>query len=364
MKAKTTEIRLSPEEARLLGQVRFSQEGDLYIARIEAGMSKDDVGVIARLLGRMKASWVRAMAGYVFAAGYNPFEICKRLDEGVLIIKKDGFFGTPRSRAEYLVRQALPDGITPEMLPILEPSAGTGGIATVAAEMLQIAPADVHVCESAPERLRILADQGFTPVGDDFIKLPSDNRYRVILMNPPFENSLDAAHVLKAMKHLAPGGILAAIVSYGVRENDADEYGRLRALADRIEDDPPGAFRESGTMIKTCTLVFRRPEGMQDEDIDAAVPQPIVKKESKMRVEYEPPEVILAQIAQNMSEFAVHMNEIANILGVSGGMEGLSRWLEKDDAQPAAPQPATPKVSRTKRKSPRTVNSGQLALFG
>jgi 16S rRNA G1207 methylase RsmC len=81
-------------------------------------------------------------------------------------------------------------------------------------------------------------------------------------MNPPFENSQDIEHVTHAYRFLGNGGRLVAIMSASVFfRSDA----RARAFQDFIdntgahwEELPPGAFKSSGTMVKTYLIAIDR----------------------------------------------------------------------------------------------------------
>jgi protein-L-isoaspartate O-methyltransferase len=131
-------------------------------------------------------------------------------------------FSTPPVEALLVVAAA---GIRPGMQ-VLEPSAGTGNIATLA----QLAGAQVDTNEIDPRRGRLLALQGFAPTAHDAERLdnllPPDKCYDAVVMNPPFSatggrvsghsTAFGARHVEQALLRLKPGGRLVAIVGQGM----------------------------------------------------------------------------------------------------------------------------------------------------
>lgn len=113
----------------------------------------------------------------------------------------------------------------------LEPSAGTGSIAT----MLELGGMKVTANEIAPRRAQLLREQGFTTTEYDaeFLHsvIPSDVDIHpdIIVMNPPFSatggrtashaTKYGAKHLKEALARLNEGGRLVAIVGQGMAYN-------------------------------------------------------------------------------------------------------------------------------------------------
>lgn len=131
-------------------------------------------------------------------------------------------FSTPPVTAFLMAHAAaLRPGMT-----VLEPSAGTGNLATFA----RLKGAQLHTNEIDPRRAGLLRLQGFEPTSFDAERLdnllPEHLRYDVILMNPPFSatggrveghsNAFGARHVEQALLRLKPGGRLVAILGAGM----------------------------------------------------------------------------------------------------------------------------------------------------
>lgn len=117
----------------------------------------------------------------------------------------------------------------------LEPSAGLGGIAVFG----RAAGAQVVLNELAPRRADMLGQvfPGTRIFREDAEQLhnilPDDIQPTVVVMNPPFssagtrgvkDRNIGAQHIQQALKRLAPGGRLVAIVGAGM-EYDAPAYG-------------------------------------------------------------------------------------------------------------------------------------------
>lgn len=131
-------------------------------------------------------------------------------------------FSTPPSQGAVVVSAAaLCPGMT-----VLEPSAGTGNLATLA----RLTGATVETNEIDPRRRRLLELQSFTPTAFDAERLdnllPLGKTYDAIVMNPPFSATggrvaghstfFGARHIEQALLRLKPGGRLVAVVGCGM----------------------------------------------------------------------------------------------------------------------------------------------------
>jgi hypothetical protein len=109
---------------------------------------------------------------------------------------------------------------------VLEPSAGTGNIATLA----RLFGAEVDTNEIDERRRGLLTLLGFTPTSFDAERLnnllPAEKVYDAVVMNPPFSatggrvtghrTAFGARHIEQALLRLQPGGRLVAIVGRGM----------------------------------------------------------------------------------------------------------------------------------------------------
>jgi tRNA1(Val) A37 N6-methylase TrmN6 len=91
---------------------------------------------------------------------------------------------------------------------VLEPSAGTGGLADLANN------GRLTCVEVASLNAKVLAAKGHSVIQTDFLKWAAEttSRFDRIVMNPPFSEGRARAHVETAATLMAPGGRLVAIV--------------------------------------------------------------------------------------------------------------------------------------------------------
>ena len=185
------------------------------------------------------------------------------LKAGVQVVVAPQLFPTPPALAARMVELA---GIEPGDR-VLEPSAGTGNIlrAIVDAEVSRKAggPAP-HVV--AIEINQALADAlpkhlASDVVCDDFLKVMSEhpvcpdteNGFDRVIMNPPFGQAQDIAHIKHALIFLRPGGCLVGICANGPRQQ-----AELRPLATTWEELPEGTFSDQGTNVRTVLMTINR----------------------------------------------------------------------------------------------------------
>lgn len=185
------------------------------------------------------------------------------LKAGVQVVSAPQLFPTPPDLAARMVELAdITHGAR-----ILEPSAGTGRIVDAIAAAV---PLD-RVTLDCIEIHRGLADQLRTrhPLAIvrpfDFLQFVPNAAHLadVVLMNPPFANGADVDHVTHAVRFLAPGGRLVAIMSAGVNFREDRKTREFRALVERmdgyIEPLPADTFASSGTGVNTVLVVLEAP---------------------------------------------------------------------------------------------------------
>ena len=93
---------------------------------------------------------------------------------------------------------------------------------------------------------------------DDGHRLGPKGKFDRIVMNPPFANGQDIAHVTHALGMLKPTGVLVAIMSAGTRFRQDRKATKFRALMTsrgaEWHDLPPDSFAEAGTGVNTCIV--------------------------------------------------------------------------------------------------------------
>ena len=81
-----------------------------------------------------------------------------------------------------------------------------------------------------------------------------------VVMNPPFSRQRDIHHVLHAHRFVSPAGRLVSIMSAAIefRTNALTERFREHVAAHNGTITPieAGAFRESGTMVRSALVIM------------------------------------------------------------------------------------------------------------
>jgi predicted RNA methylase len=169
-----------------------------------------------------------------------------------------GYFPTP---APIVARMIEAADLAPGSF-VLEPSAGSGAIANALRELGH----NVACIERQRSLVEVLELQGhIVNDGGDFLehKTPWDDSEKVdaVLMNPPFENGQDMAHVVHAFDFVKSGGTLVAIMGAGVTFKSDKKTQAFRAWVDDLAGEivalPDGSFKESGTGVSTVMLTIK-----------------------------------------------------------------------------------------------------------
>jgi len=164
---------------------------------------------------------------------------------GVSIVVAPQLFPTPSDIAARMAEmlEAGPDDV------ILEPSAGTGKLLRA----LNGHAAQAHAVEiNWTLANNLVSDFPQVKVTQaDFMSWAPPRQYDRIIMNPPFGQAADIAHIKRAAAMLAPGGRLVALCAAGSRQHAA-----LEPMASTWEHLPPGSFAEAGTGVNVVLLTI------------------------------------------------------------------------------------------------------------
>ena len=246
--------------------------GVLQRSRLESGKVYLPAQALDRKLYTSTKDVLVAMGGkwtggktqaFVFAeADPESFEVAFTglLETGSYTDPKDmSFFPTPPELAAELVRlSGLVSGRT-----VLEPSAGRGAIALKAADIVGLA--NVKCFELYPPNARALERAGLSVVEQDFLAIEPPlleaDKFDVVLLNPPFSNHQDAAHVAHACRFVKSTGRVAAITStaWAIQQNNrkaTEFHSFVEKVGGFIDQVPAGTFKSSGTMVPTQIVVI------------------------------------------------------------------------------------------------------------
>ena len=213
----------------------------------------NQVNKVLELLG---GKWNRSAKAHVFDHDIaEHIEQCIVAGEVVDKKKQYQFFPTPAKVAAVIIEKA---GIKPGDF-ILEPSAGTGGIADAVPEEYR---GNLLCIELNPDCAEVLKQKGYRVLTQDYLESEVTGEINRIVMNPPFTRQQDIAHVLKAYGDLAPGGRLVAVVSESCffrQDKTAVSFREfLDNTAAEVIDLDAGEFRSSGTMVKTRIIIINK----------------------------------------------------------------------------------------------------------
>jgi len=199
---------------------------------------------VNKVLSAIGGKWNRKAKAHIFKTDIES------VIEGILLTgvytdakKEYQFFETPHELAQHMVD--LADIMEDET--VLEPSAGKARIA-------ELVP-NCYCIELNPDNRQHLIDNGFNVVGEDFME--HDNKYDVIIANPPFSKQQDIDHVNKMidLANRRVVSVMSASVMFRDNKKTVDFRERIEKLGGAIEMLPEKTFSESGTNVQTCLIV-------------------------------------------------------------------------------------------------------------
>ena len=114
--------------------------------------------------------------------------------------------------------------------------------------------------ELMPANAQALRDQRHSVSERDFLTMQPSPLMDRVVMDPPFARQADIKHVLHALRFLRDGGRLVSVMSASVtfRENTLtrDFRALVSSRSGSIEELPEGAFKSSGTMVRTVIVTI------------------------------------------------------------------------------------------------------------
>jgi len=254
----------------------FTMTGETDIERLTDFLGRaKSVGFDTERLDASMAHFGRLRRGNLFTLHelrsalreYLPHRAEARGDDPVRTAECDllgkqlpGFFPTPRSVAlEMLDLLELQNGQT-----LLEPSCGKGDLLDVLRET-QV-ELQIHAIEQNWTLADVLTAKGYEVEFGDFLE--HRGVYDRIVMNPPFEQSLDIEHVQHAFSQLAPGGRLVSVMSEGPFFRNDKKAIAFRHWLEQVEGSsqslPEGAFAGKDafrqTSVRTRLVIIDKPE--------------------------------------------------------------------------------------------------------
>jgi len=233
-------------------------DADKFTVTLSEQLSRTEYEAVNEVLSRLNGKWNKKANAHIFP--YDPTSLIAAVIESRELPPKNptAFFPTPAKIVDLML-----DAINIcdwDNQRILEPSAGTGAIATAA--KLRAPSAIIDCCEILDVNRNVLKAKGLSVVSNDFLSYTPDCLYDAILMNPPFSVEGDklayATHIIRAWDLLNYHGQIAAIVPRGWLSSENSK--RIREFSEFVNEwmefSPihAGAFSESGTEVATMLI--------------------------------------------------------------------------------------------------------------
>lgn len=183
----------------------------------------------------------------------------EQLKTGVAVVSAPQLFPTPPDVARKLVRMAK---IRPEHH-LLEPSAGTGALLD-ALRLTHLSWGGFFKSQPVAVELNVALANMLKEkypwcevIQGDFLDYETTRTFDRVVMNPPFKDGIDIAHIWHAYKFLNPRGRLVAICAAGSRQQKAFNFHAAPHCFESWEALPDNTFE--GTGVRSAIVVLNRP---------------------------------------------------------------------------------------------------------
>lgn len=242
---------IDDDALEVLKSVRCDGSSAVLTGLLDRGLYVKVNKVLEALGGR----WNRRAKAHVFDGDAGEL-LADVLTTGQYLDRKQElqFYETPGELASRMCRIAdVGRGAK-----VLEPSAGLGAIASVARQY----GGAVQCIELDPKMSSVLAGNAFPVTTCDFLVAAPTHLFDAVVMNPPFRNGQDMAHVRHAYGFLADRGTLVAVMSAGMTfrsDRRATEFRDwLDHVGGEVEPLPVGTFKQSGTKVNTVLVTIQK----------------------------------------------------------------------------------------------------------
>lgn len=248
-------VTLTPEVRTVLESSTFGRTWVILPEGLDRKLYEKVMKVITAAGGK----WDKRAKAHTFAGGIDVREVLG------MVLETGSIVDTRKALQQFFTSQELAIQLCEGVMvgdTVLEPSAGGGAIAAAAAVRGGI----VTCVEIDAKLAEALAKWGFQTFAEDFLGTTNKTfarQFDYVLMNPPFAEGRDLAHVRHAFQFLKAGGTLKAIMPSGVlfREDQAHKQFRafVQAYGGTIVSLPAGSFSEAGTQVNTVLVTVRKP---------------------------------------------------------------------------------------------------------
>lgn len=263
---------IDPEVCDIIKRGTWIEDGFAFVM---PRMDRKLYAKVKKVIEALGGKWNRKAQATLFQDMDDVQSLLEAVETGVYVDLKKAFqqFDTPDEIAELMLDELRLQG--QECLTFLEPSAGTGQLIRAvsrACDGRRMQNAELTAVELDKARaIALRKDMTGSEyqvckrvLCEDFLLLNSTGIGRVdrVIMNPPFTRSQDIDHVMRARNFLKPGGILVAIMSPGFTFREDNKAKLFRNIVEHNGSYvplPDGAFKTSGTNVRTVMVTLRKP---------------------------------------------------------------------------------------------------------
>jgi phospholipid N-methyltransferase len=231
-------------------------------------LDREDYLAVKKSLELIGGKWKGGkVQGFVF--NQDPQELLAEIAGGDNrnLKKEYQFFATPDDIARKMAR--LLDAKDGDK--ILEPSAGQGALLKAVFDLefnekkvWERKKLTYHCYEPMTVNKQFLQKFFFAEhLGDDFLLHDESKKYNRIIANPPFTKNQDIDHIKKMYNCLQEGGRMVTVSSVSWETGNQAKQVQFRDWLDEIGAEvrgfAEGAFKESGTNVRTKLIVINKP---------------------------------------------------------------------------------------------------------
>lgn len=217
---------------------------------------------VAKHLHNIGGNWNRKAGGFVFS--FDPSGLLNQQanGDGRNIKKEFQAYFTTKELGREIAANALIDGLVKT---VLEPSAGTGQLVGAILKEYPFLK-QIDCCELNQQyREELVRENRAYIIEEDFMRLDLSkysNYYDRVIANPPFNKNQDISHIQRMYEVCKPGGRIVSVASLhweiASGKKESEFRGWLYELDYTKTDIDAGAFKESGTMIKSCYITINK----------------------------------------------------------------------------------------------------------
>ncbi len=244
-------VQIKQEIIDILKQCRV-EDNLVFLPDIQ--LERKTYAAVNKCLEQTGGKWNRSKRGHLFESDPESiFSDMLETGEYIDIKKEYQFFETPNDIVQQMVQLSelnFHDSV-------LEPSAGKGAILHEIHYSCYLIAIELNKDNYAYLENEYKIDYNIDKIIEgDFLEYTPEGKFNKIIMNPPFRNQQDIDHFTHAFDNcLADGGIIVSIISESPFFRTTKKAEAFRKLLKdnnaEIIELHPGAFKSSGTMVKT-----------------------------------------------------------------------------------------------------------------